>query len=424
MFGLAGCIAVDTASGIPKPRPIVSIAPILETAPIDGIEPSVTATTTAPTTVVADDDTSSAYVTRLVAQRTHGALLAAHTMGSVDIIDAATLTRVHWLPHTERLGCSVLHSVSVAADDASSIVATCGSDGTLAEWDVRTGELVHAYAARAVAPHALACAVDAASQVTLCGGSRGTVMWFDQRTRAQVRVLADLHSDDVTALCVAGRGAVLSGADDALVCELQLDGTASIGDDAADDDAANDDDAFLRGCFSVGDAVQQLAVCGRDSDAIACLTNVAVSVWDRASLAPRFTLADHRAATAAAAALPAVDYTVGFHFDTPSDQLWALAGADDGSLVLGAVAPDALVPLATLTDPNNGHYARVRAFAAFNSDVLFTGAEDGNICAWRRGHQANSNNNNNTATAASTPTIRQQRMPRTSQSVSHRVNPF
>lgn len=420
MFGLAGCIAVDTASGIPKPRPIIPIAPIVETT--NGGEPTIAATTAAaPVLPDVGDDASSAYVTRLVAQRHHGALLAAHTMGSVDIIDAATLTRVHWLPHTERLACSVLHSVGVAADD-SSIVATCGSDGTLAEWDVRSGELVHAYAARAVAPHALACAIDASSQVTLCGGSRGTVMWFDQRTRAQVRVLADLHSDDVTTLCVAGRGAVLSGADDALVCELQLDGAASLGDDAADDDAANDDDAFLRGCLNVGDAVQQLVVCGRDSDAVACLTNVAVSVWDRASLAPRFTLADHRAATAAAAALPTVDYTVGFHFDAPSDQLWALAGADDGSLVLAAVAPDALVPLATLVDPNNGHYARVRAFTAFNSDVLFTGAEDGNICAWRRGHQASASYNINAATAA--PTIRQQRMPRTSQSVSHRVNPF
>jgi WD40 repeat protein len=215
-------------------------------------------------------------------------------MGSVDIIDAATLTRVHWLPHTERLACSVLHSVGVAADD-SSIVATCGSDGTLAEWDLRSGELIHAYAARACAPHVLACAVDADSHAVLCGGSQGVVMWFDRRTRAPVRVLADLHSDDVTVLAVAERGVALSGADDALVCELQLDGAASIADEADDADAADADDAFLRGCVNVEDAVQHLLVCGAQRDAIACLTNVAVSVWDRGSLAPRFA---HRRSSA------------------------------------------------------------------------------------------------------------------------------
>lgn len=372
-FSLVGCVSVDTASGIPNARPVVPTAEISAAT-------TTTAASDANMDIVAPVDAAAntaAYVTRLVAVATQGSVLAAHTMGAVDVVDAATMQRVLWLPHVERLRCGVLHNI--AADDA--VVATCGADGTLAEWDLRTGELIHAYAgARACAPHALACALD--GPVALCGGSQGVVMWFDRRTRARVRVLADLHSDDVTVLAVAERGVVLSGADDALVCELQLDGAASIADDAADADAANDDDAFLRGCVNVEDAVQQLLVCGARRDSIACLTNVAVSLWDRGSLAPRFAIADHRPATAAAAALPAIDYTVGFHFDAPSDQLWALVGADDGALVLTSVTTDALLPLATLA---GGHFAPVRAFAAYASDVLFTGAEDGNICSWRRG---------------------------------------
>jgi WD40 repeat protein len=377
-FSLTGCVAVDTASGIPKARPPPIDAPIISAATTTTTTSSIDTTTIPLTESIVepiDASTTSAYVTRLLTSS--DILLAAHTLGSVDILDAATLRRVHWLPHVERLQCPVLHSAAV--DGA--VVATCGANGTLAEWDIRTGELIHAYNARACSPHVLACALDSASHATLCGGSQGVVMWFDQRTRSSVRVLADLHSDDVTVLTVAERGVVLSGADDALICELQLDGAASLADDAADSDAANDDDAYLRGCVNVEDAVQHLLVCGARRDAIACLTNVAVSVWDRGSLAPRFAIADHRPATAAAAALPAIDYTVGFHFDAASDQLLALAGADDGSLVLTAVTPDALLPIATLS---NGHYAPVRAFAVHSSDLLFTGAEDGNICSWRR----------------------------------------
>jgi hypothetical protein len=346
-----------------------------------------------PDMVAIDDDLplerdTTTYITHL--HVVHSSLLATTSVGLAELLDASTLQRVRSLNHVKATASSVLHGAATLND----AVLTCGNNGTLAEWDVRLhgDSPVCVFDARAVSPNALACALDDDLNVALCCGSGGVVQWFDRRTRRALRVLRDLHSDDASALLSVGGGIAYSGGDDALLCELQLDGLASAGDDAADDDAANDDDAYLRGCIQVGDAVQSLTVCGAQGDSIACLSNLAISVWDRGTLASRFAITDHRSATAAAAAIP-VDYTVGLHFDAPSDQLWALVGNDSGTaLLLGAVTPERIVPLATL---NGGHTARVRAFLAVDSDTIFTGGEDARICAWRRGVV------NNAATVAS-----------------------
>jgi hypothetical protein len=350
------------------------------------------------------------YVTQLL--RVRSLLLATTSAGVGELIDPATMQRVRSLNHGKATSNSVLHGAAASAD----CVLTGGSASSLVEWDVRvqSDTPVCVYDARACAPNVLACAVDDDLNLALCCGSGGVVQWFDRRTRRVVRVLRDLHSDDATVLLSAGGGMAYSGADDALLCELQLDGHASAGDDAADEDAADDDDAYLRGCVHVGDAVQALAVCGAQNDTIACLSNLAISVLDRGTLAPRFSITDHRAATAAAAAIP-VDYTVGLHFDAPSDQLWALVGNDSGAaLLIGAVTPERIVPLATL---NGGHTARVRAFLAVDSDTIFTGGEDARICAWRRGFTAT-----NSATVASSADGPMRRVHRPIATT--RLNPF
>lgn len=92
---------------------------------------------------------------------------------------------------------------------------------------------------------------------------------------------------------------------------------------------------------------------------------------------------------------PQIDYLVGCHYDSPTNQLFLVAGHNDGPVaffpVLEQPAPQGNMVAATMTCPVmalvGGHSSIVRSLHCMPGDgsrgpLCFTGGEDALVCMW------------------------------------------
>jgi len=166
------------------------------------------------------------------------------------------------------------------------------------------------------------------------------------------------------------RGHVLSGADDGLVCVF-------------DCSRAGEDEALVA-VLSVGSSVRRFGIFGESSAHAFALTRTeGVSVWNLGSSSRVADFSDLRSRLLSEGTN--LDYLVDCR-ELSNETLVSLSGNDDGDLALIEVSPSGCVVQKMFERNGKGHSATVRSSAwTPSADVLFTGGEDGVVCAWRRG---------------------------------------
>jgi WD40 repeat protein len=166
------------------------------------------------------------------------------------------------------------------------------------------------------------------------------------------------------------RGHVLSAADDGLVCVF-------------DSNRAGEDEALVA-VLSVGSSVRRFGLFGESSaHALALTRTEGVSVWNLGSSARVADFSDLRSRLLSGGTN--LDYLVDCK-ELSNETLVTLSGNDDGDLALIEVSPSGCAVQKMFQRNGKGHSATVRSAAwTPSADLLFTGGEDGVICAWRRG---------------------------------------
>jgi WD40 repeat protein len=166
------------------------------------------------------------------------------------------------------------------------------------------------------------------------------------------------------------RGHVMSGGDDGLICVFDIN---RIGEDEA-----------LVSVLSVGSSVRRFGLFGEKSAHAFALTRTeGVSVWNIGSSSRVADFSDLRSQLLAKGTQ--LDYLIECK-ELNNETLVSLSGNDDGDLALIEVSPSGCVVQKFFERNSKGHSATVRSAAWIpNNDVLFTGGEDGVVCAWRRG---------------------------------------
>ena len=165
------------------------------------------------------------------------------------------------------------------------------------------------------------------------------------------------------------RGHVMSGGDDGLICVFDIN---RIGEDEA-----------LVSVLSVGSSVRRFGLFGEKSAHAFALTRTeGVSVWNMGSSSRVADFSDLRSRLLATGTQ--LDYLIDCK-ELNSETLVSLSGNDDGDLALIEVSPSGCVVQKFFERNSKGHSATVRSAAWLpNNNVLFTGGEDGVVCAWRR----------------------------------------
>jgi hypothetical protein len=333
--------------------------------------------------------------------------------GSVKAVDPATLRVAFEAPvrSTPRAGGGAAAPERICAlqwmpSSPTMLLAACGSaDGDAAAVgapppraasahlvDSRTGRVERALplstlAAEVGALGAVACsasgtlAVAMGAEVLLldlrrAGGGGGAGSAAAAGELPVVERYSESHSDVVTGLQwhPALPSALLSGGEDGLLCAFD---TAVPGEMDA-----------IKSVLPVGSAVQHFGVFGaHGAHAHVATANGGFSLWNLGS-AER--LADYPALReeAAAGGVGGWDYLVSARWDAGGDVVRLLAGGAGGELHLARVGRGGAALVDSMA--GGGHAAVVRAAAwAEGGGTLYTGGEDGRLCAWGEGGGGN-----------------------------------
>ncbi|PNH12718.1 WD repeat domain-containing protein [Tetrabaena socialis] len=274
------------------------------------------------------------------------------------------------------------------------LVMSSSADGSVAAWDVRSGQQTERYQVRGQDVFSFS-----SLEHVLAAGTTGEVVFWDRRGGKQLAKLDDTHAEDVTQVRFHSSGQVLSGSTDGLIAVHDVS------------KSFNDDDVF-QAAININNSVEEFGLYGADGGRLWVRTGTeSMHLWEwlRATneevaggdmqfaefANARLTASQACAASAAAPMLPQVDYLVGCHYDSPTNQLFLLAGHNDGPIAFlpiveqqgpqGAMAAAALAcPVMALA---GGHSSIVRSAqclegAGGNGPFCVTGGEDALVCLW------------------------------------------
>ncbi|GFR41096.1 hypothetical protein Agub_g1740 [Astrephomene gubernaculifera] len=288
---------------------------------------------------------------------------------------------------------STITDLAFGGSSQPGIVMSSSADGTVVSWDVRTGQPTETYKVQGQEVFSFSSLGH-----VLAAGTAGEVRFWDRRTRQQLATLDDTHAEDVTQVRFHESGRILSGSTDGLIAVHDVSKSFI------------DDDVF-QAAINVNNSVEEFGLYGTDGGKLWIRTgteSVLLWEWLRGTdeevpggdmqfaefSDARGTCAQACAASAAASLLPEVDYLVGCHYDRPTNQLFMLAGHNDGPVaflpVLEQQGPHGAMTAAALATPvvalAGGHSSIVRSVHCMgdgNSGPFgVTGGEDGLVCMW------------------------------------------
>jgi hypothetical protein len=353
------------------------------------------------------DPDSCAWVLDCALGASH--LACSMSSGAVKVLDPATLRQafecalssgaapvaervcaLQWLPSTPSVLLAACGSTDVTVDAAAARPPRVASVHLL---DARTGRAERALALSQLAAEAgaLGAAACSAAGSTLAVGLGAEVALLDLRRAgggggaasaaaapaALLERYTDSHSEDVTGLQwhPALPAALLSGGEDGLVC-------------AFDTAVAGEMDA-IKSVLSVGSAVRHVGVFGaHGAHAHVATADGGFSLWNLGS-AERLCDFPGLRAQAAGGGVAGWDFLVSARWDAAGgDALRLLAGGVGGELHLARVGRGEAALEGSLL---GGHAACVRGAAWVEGGGggggarLFTGGEDGRLCAWGEG---------------------------------------
>ncbi|GIL42775.1 hypothetical protein Vafri_159 [Volvox africanus] len=272
-------------------------------------------------------------------------------------------------------------------------VVSSSTDGTIVVWDVRSAQPVERYEVRGqeVFSHS-------SLEHVLAAGTTGEVLFWDRRSGKQLAKLDDTHAEDVTQVRFHGSGRIISGSTDGLITVHDVS------------KSFNDDDVF-QAAINISNSVEEFGMYGHDGGRLWVRTGTeTVHLWEwlRATNedvaggdmqfadfpAARDTASQACAASSAASLLPQVDYLVGCHYDIPTNQLFLLAGHNDGAVafvpILEQPGPQGNMVAAAMACPvmalSGGHSSIVRSVHCMgegaSGPLCVSGGEDALVCMW------------------------------------------
>ncbi|EFJ51916.1 hypothetical protein VOLCADRAFT_86900 [Volvox carteri f. nagariensis] len=272
-------------------------------------------------------------------------------------------------------------------------ILSSSADGSLAVWDVRSMQLAERYEVR---NQEIFC--HSSLEHVLAAGITGEVLFWDRRTRKPLAKLDDTHAEDVTQVRFHSSGRILSGSTDGLIAVHDVS------------KSFNDDDVF-QAAININNSVEEFGLYGHGGGRLWVRTGTeSVHLWEWLLATTEdvpggdmqfadFPMAREAASQACAASaagsiVPQVDYLVGCHYDSPTNQLFLVVGHNDGPVafvpVLEQQGPQGNMVAAAMACPvmalTGGHSSIVRSLHCMGEGstgpLCVTGGEDALVCMW------------------------------------------
>jgi WD40 repeat protein len=270
-----------------------------------------------------------------------------------------------------------ISSVEFSAQNPSQLYSA-GCDNKVLFWDLRTG----------VAPVHQILLEDEISAMTvgmddslLACSIENTLFFYDLRNLGKLGTYGDCHTDDITRIRFdpCHPSVLATAGEDGLVCVYDTSVSAQ-------------DEAILS-ILNTDCAVREFGFFGAGAAGIYCLSSIETgSFWHHPSAQRLGNFPELKNDVG-------VDYFVGCWENrgaSDSDQLYLLAGRFDGSGCVSEITPASVQVKGHIeagglaTGSIQGHADIIRCMAMDSTGrIIFTGGEDGRLCAWRNGPSFN-----------------------------------
>ena len=318
------------------------------------------------------EEDNGEYVLQLCANPDGKRVAAIVSDFSIDVRRARRKAETTLPPVARFSGAHRARITGAAWLDATSLIS-CDEAGAVYRWSLAS-------------PSAAVAVVDAGcalwSLAVGCGGTllalgtESTIIFVNLATGRRLGEFMESHTERVVQLLFhpATPTLLFSCSEDGLVCLFDVS-------------QSGEENALLT-VANIECAVERIGVFGAKLDHIWVITGMeTLNVWrmnadDCEIVAAHPAMRDELRAAGVASA-----YLLGAVVEPSSQELRVMSGDRDGRISLTAVVPGgALTPIATLA---GGHNATVRCFASVRAgsgaaaaDVLLTGGEDAQLCAW------------------------------------------
>ena len=268
--------------------------------------------------------------------------------------------------------------------DEPHMLQTSSADGTVREWDLRTGQAARVYTA---GNQEIACS--STNGTFVAAGARDNVLFWDRGSGKSIGSFVDTHFQDVSQLALhpTNRTALVSASEDGLIAVFDTSGGL-------------DEDEGFRAALNIDTAVTNMGFYGPNGDKLWCCSGTeTLHLWEWAaacddesdggngplgqSLDPRGKLlfGDQPA-----------DYLIECEYDPTNDQLVVAAGSISGTVALfpveqpqrgAVVAPDLRFGGASAV-LHGAHSDIVRSliWLGGSGPLWVTGGEDARVCVW------------------------------------------
>ena len=310
------------------------------------------------------------------------------TNHSILTYDATTLQQTHSISaHDERIT-----DLSYIQNTANVCLGSCGYDGQIKIWDVRTppsaAPVINMTLPRKDVPLSTSFGYNGA--LAAVGGAKGLVYFYDLRNvssgggRMGVDVgggdkplgqYSNAHTDEVTQVQFqpSENGAsplLLTGSEDGLACVF--------------DTSQASEEKALKSILNISSPLRHVGFFGPNLEGVYCLTgSESLSVWHHDSAQRIRDFGPHVRDTLSGLGGGGgmlIQYLVNCHWDGRNLNL--VAGNSDG--VSAVFCVDA-TGLAFQRQLNGGHKGCIRDYAVLGNGTILTGGEDARMCEWTLG---------------------------------------
>ena len=280
------------------------------------------------------------------------------------------------------------------------LLQTTSADGTVREWDLRTGQAARVFTA---GNQEIACCTSNGS--LLAAGARDNILFWDRGTGKHISTFVDTHFQDVTQVKFhpVTRSAFISGSEDGLIAVFDTAGGL-------------DEDEGFRAALNIDSSVAKIGFYGGGGkgDKLWCCSGTeTLHLWEwkaacdderqggngplgqsldvRSKLILPISGGNANASGSGQQEQATADYLIQCEYDSSNDELAVIAGNITGS---AAVFP-VVQPPSGATDVNlefrpavagleGGHADVVRSLTWLNGSgpLWVSGGEDARVCVW------------------------------------------